>query len=195
MKQQCHACGIEKDPDALELYPFPEDGVVDDQPISPFFTLDCQPTSAARERSDWRVARVCHACFHRLDVDQWISDACWESLNPVTPFEQLPKLPESAWFQLRLPSPCATQIPGMLTAAGFHVTAQEFRFGIAFSCARGSATVQISGVMLPDDPACCCLTATSSAEQAVTLKAVRDLLTQHGAPASVTAERYPEPRV
>ncbi len=91
MKQKCQACGAEKDSEVKEIYPYPDDGVVDDEPIDPFFTLDCQGPRVD-EVSDWRAATVCHACFHKLDVDMWISERCWQALHRVIPFEQLPKL-------------------------------------------------------------------------------------------------------
>ena len=33
MKQRCLACGVEKDTSVEEVYPFPEDGIMDDKPI------------------------------------------------------------------------------------------------------------------------------------------------------------------
>ena len=86
MKQRCLACGVEKDTDVKEMYPFPDDGIVSDKPIQPLMTFDCQGTD------DWRVVTMCHLCFHKLSPDMWISEHCWQSLNPVTPFEELPKL-------------------------------------------------------------------------------------------------------
>jgi hypothetical protein len=86
MKQRCLACGVEKDTRVKETYPYPDDGIITDEPIDPLMTIDCQGTG------DWRVVTVCHACFHKLDVDMWISEDCWRSLNPITPFEHLPKL-------------------------------------------------------------------------------------------------------
>jgi hypothetical protein len=86
MKQRCLACGVEKDTSVKEVYPYPDDGIITDEPIEPLMTMDCQGAG------DWRVVTVCHACFHKLDVDMWISERCWLSLNPITPFEQLPKL-------------------------------------------------------------------------------------------------------
>jgi hypothetical protein len=85
MKQKCLACGIEKDTELREVYPYPEDGLID-KPIEPLMTIDC------RGSDDWRVVTVCHACFHKLGVDMWISEAHWRDLNPIIPFEQLPKL-------------------------------------------------------------------------------------------------------
>ena len=84
MKNQCLACGVEKDTEAKEAYPYPEDGLID-EPIDPLFKIDCQGTN------DWRKVTVCHECFHRLDADQWINEAGWKALNPITPFERLPK--------------------------------------------------------------------------------------------------------
>lgn len=93
MKQKCQACGVEKDTEVKELYPYPDDGNFDDVPIDPLLTIDCQASPYIRvEADDWRVVTVCHACFHRLDPDMWIGRDGWGSLNPVIPFEQLPKL-------------------------------------------------------------------------------------------------------
>ncbi len=69
-----------------EIYPYPDDGIIDDRPINPLMNIDCQGTG------DWRVVTVCHSCFHKLDVDMWISERCWQKLNPITPFDLLPKL-------------------------------------------------------------------------------------------------------
>jgi len=85
MTQKCLACGVEKDTSIKEVYPYPDDGLID-EPIESLMTIDCQGTK------DWRVVIVCHACFHKLDVDLWISERCWQSLNPIVPFDQLPKL-------------------------------------------------------------------------------------------------------
>jgi hypothetical protein len=89
MKQRCLACGVEKDASIKEVYPYPEDGLIDD-PIEPFMSIDCGGFGPGW--SDWRVVTVCHDCFHKLDVDMWISESCWQSLNLITPYEQLPKL-------------------------------------------------------------------------------------------------------
>ena len=90
MKQRCLACGVEKDTSVKEVYPYPDDGIIDDEPIEPLMSIDCQ--GGIGHPSDWRVVTVCHDCFHKLDVDMWISDRCCQRLNPITPFEQLPKL-------------------------------------------------------------------------------------------------------
>ena len=74
-----------------EVYPYPEEDRIIEEPIDPLMTIDCQGPRIG-EVTDWRVVTVCHNCFHKLDVDMWISDHCWQSLNPVTPFEQLPTL-------------------------------------------------------------------------------------------------------
>ena len=91
MKQKCLGCGTEKNTAVKEIYPYPDDGIVDDRPIEPLMTIDCQGPIVG-EVTDWRIVTVCHCCFHKLDVDMWISDRCWRSLDPVTPFEQLQKL-------------------------------------------------------------------------------------------------------
>lgn len=88
---KCLACGIEKDPDALEVYPFPEEAAVCDDPISPLMGLDCQPAELGKGLQ-WKRVIVCHLCFHKLAPDMWISRRCWDSLDPVTPYEQLPNL-------------------------------------------------------------------------------------------------------
>lgn len=91
MKQRCMACGVEKDTSLKETYPYPDDGVIVDEPIEPLTTIDCQGPRV-HDVTDWRIVTVCHHCFHKLDVDMWISEACWRSIQPIVPFEQLPKL-------------------------------------------------------------------------------------------------------
>src|SRR2546423_586954 len=83
MKQRCLACGVGKERQGKETYAY-HDGIITDEPIEPLMTIDCQGSG------DWRVVTVCHACFHKLDVDMWISERCWRSLDPITAFEQLP---------------------------------------------------------------------------------------------------------
>ena len=85
MKKSCQACGVEKDTEVKEAYPYPDDGF-SNEPMEPLMTIECQGTTG------WRVATVCHECIHKLDVDMWISERCWLTLNPIIPFEQLPKL-------------------------------------------------------------------------------------------------------
>ena len=87
MKQSCLACGVEKDTTIKEAYPWGEEDGVIDEPVEPLWKLDCKGTV------DWRVVTVCHACFHRLSPDLWISERCWRSLNPITPYERLPMMP------------------------------------------------------------------------------------------------------
>jgi hypothetical protein len=33
MKQKCQACGVEKDTEVKEIYPYPDDGIIVDEPI------------------------------------------------------------------------------------------------------------------------------------------------------------------
>lgn len=87
MSPRCLACAVEKVATFKEIYPYPNDGIIDDEPIEALITLDCQG------EQDWRVASVCHECFHKLQPDMWISEACWSALDPVTPFVQLPQKP------------------------------------------------------------------------------------------------------
>ena len=82
---ECQACGTVRDPEALAVYPYPDDGICD-TPIPPLFELDCQPSVAG---DGFRRVHVCHECFHRLDPDMWISQDMWEWLDPVTPFADL----------------------------------------------------------------------------------------------------------
>jgi hypothetical protein len=85
MIEKCHGCGIEKDPTALETYPYPGDNIFDEEPIEPFFDLCC-----VGESGGCRAVHVCHECFHRLDPDMWINRKMYEWLNPTTPFDELP---------------------------------------------------------------------------------------------------------
>lgn len=89
MKMRCLACGVKKETSELEVYPYPDDGIVD-SPIKPLSVIHCQgPTT------DWRAVVVCNHCLHKLEPDQWISSTCWASLNPLTPFAQLPAIRET----------------------------------------------------------------------------------------------------
>ena len=93
MKNCCFGCGAEKDIRYLETYPFPdEDGICDD-PIGPLFVLDCQGPQIPNDPNgycEYRKTLVCHACFHALSPDMWISKEGWESLNPKVPYDKLP---------------------------------------------------------------------------------------------------------
>lgn len=92
MKKNCLACGIEKDTEIFEKYRYDE-GVENpqfiDEPIEPFFELDCQPYG---DKEGWRRVSICHECFYKLDPDMWISSDGWESLKPVVSFDDLPLL-------------------------------------------------------------------------------------------------------
>jgi len=92
---RCFGCGIEKDLEKKELYPHEEDGLIMDEPIAPLMVIDCQGPAIPNHPqgySEFRVVVVCHSCFHRLEPDMWISDACWAKLTPVVPYEGLPLL-------------------------------------------------------------------------------------------------------
>ena len=94
MSTSCQACGAVKDRSCKEVYPFPVDHLID-TPIDPLCELDCQggPLNDGSGYCDFRRVTVCHACFHKLSPDMWISQSCWESLSPVVPFKDLPELP------------------------------------------------------------------------------------------------------
>ena len=90
MKQRCLACGVEKEMSLREVYPYTGDRIVVKEPIEPLMTIECE---GSEDGNDRRAATMCHACWHKIDPDLWISQDCWVSLHPITPFEQLPKLP------------------------------------------------------------------------------------------------------
>lgn len=100
----CLACGITKETSHNEIYPYPDDGIVDDEPVCPLWVLECRG-------AEWRVAIVCHHCFHKLDPDMWINDRGWAFLNPITPFEKLPLPVEdsSILFQVETYGPSVKQ--------------------------------------------------------------------------------------
>lgn len=79
----CSSCGIKKDPEIKEIYPFPDDGIVDDKAIGPLIRIKVAG-------HPFRIASVCHQCFHKLDPDMWISQAQWESEPRRIVFENLP---------------------------------------------------------------------------------------------------------
>jgi len=91
----CQGCGAERDSVKQYLYPYPDDGIDTSEPISLLFKLDCQGPPIPdhpQGYSEYRTALVCHSCFHRLEPDMWISEACWKRLSPVVPYEKLPLL-------------------------------------------------------------------------------------------------------
>jgi hypothetical protein len=88
---KCLACGAYRDPSAELVYPYDDDSLTQDEAIPTLLTVECESSSRGQER----MAIMCHDCWHKLvesrGIDMWISQACWESLAPVTPFEQLPE--------------------------------------------------------------------------------------------------------
>jgi hypothetical protein len=92
---KCHVCGVDKDPDTLEVFPWHEEHGIVDYPIEPLFDLDCQPGDPGNIAGrPWKKITFCHTCFHRLNPDMWTCQKHYEALNPVTPFSELPDLPE-----------------------------------------------------------------------------------------------------
>lgn len=87
---KCFGCGVEKDLGCLEVYPYPEDHRLCEEPLEPLFVLECQPGGPGFGEGEWRAVVVCHECFRKLDPDMWISENCWKNINPVIPFDELP---------------------------------------------------------------------------------------------------------
>lgn len=85
MENICMACGIEKDPELFEKYPYPEEDRIVTIPVVPLICLNCESSDRVKQ------VTVCHECFHKLEPDMWISQKMWEDLNPVIPFDQLPE--------------------------------------------------------------------------------------------------------
>jgi hypothetical protein len=85
---KCMACGVEKALEASEAYPFP--GRMCNESISPLLAIECEGDGGFGSDSPFKVVVVCHQCFEKLDPDMWIGEKCWRSLNPVTPYEELP---------------------------------------------------------------------------------------------------------
>lgn len=84
----CQACGVEKDPKVLETYPYPEDDLWD-EPIEPLLEIACQDYVGIPNPGPFKKVLVCHACWHKLDPDMWISRNGWEALNPKVPWIEL----------------------------------------------------------------------------------------------------------
>lgn len=80
----CLACGANGDGEAI--YPYPDDCIDDSEPLPKLFCIDAVPTIHGDKS---RMCVVCHECWHKLDVDMWISEKCWESLSPQTKFSDL----------------------------------------------------------------------------------------------------------
>jgi hypothetical protein len=89
---KCHVCGIEKDPEQLEVFPWHEEHGIVDYPIEPLFNIDWCPAGGVIEEGDWKNITLCHSCWHRLKPDMWTCQEHYESLNPVTPYDDLPTL-------------------------------------------------------------------------------------------------------
>lgn len=64
-----------------------------DIPISPLLVVEFEPWEPYKHL-EWKAGLVCHKCFAALHMDMWCSSRCWESLNPITPFERLPDILE-----------------------------------------------------------------------------------------------------
>jgi hypothetical protein len=86
---KCFGCSVEKDLGVNEVYSYPEDKRLCDEPIPPLMAIECQ---GELDHSDYRMVVVCHECFRKLDPDMWISEKCWININPVIPFIDLPSM-------------------------------------------------------------------------------------------------------
>lgn len=84
--QKCQCCGIEKDPQVLEVYPWSDEDGITERPVPPFFMVEIVDYSGPPTR----MCRICHSCYHRLQPDMWSARSHWESLDPVVPFPKLP---------------------------------------------------------------------------------------------------------
>lgn len=87
------------------IYPYEEDTLDTEDTLPQLLTIEVQGINAKKQPvADYRIGVLCHQCWHRLEdnggIDMWIGQGCWESLDPVTPFAQLPKTlddPEKRW--------------------------------------------------------------------------------------------------
>lgn len=82
---KCYGCGKQKNVNENEIYPYEED-MITDEPVTPLFVVHCEASPR------WKAVVVCHECFHELQPDLWIDEKCWDMLDPVIPFDNLPDL-------------------------------------------------------------------------------------------------------
>jgi len=87
MEMKCFGCGVLKDTGVLEFYTQEYDCLIRDVAIEPLFVLCAESRQAG---VDWKHVVVCHVCFANLEPDMWISSDCWQSIDPVVPFHELP---------------------------------------------------------------------------------------------------------
>jgi hypothetical protein len=94
---KCYGCGIDKDVNTKEIYPYEEDSITD-EPICPLSVIECET-----EHVDKAVV-VCNECYHKLQPDMWISERCWNAIDPVVSIEKLPDIvKENKWKPLSYP--------------------------------------------------------------------------------------------
>lgn len=93
LKSRCLACGVEKEKGQKELYPYTgeNDALDTEEPIPSLMTVECE----GGKTREFRMAILCHKCWHgicekRQGIDMWISEECWNSISPITPFSYLP---------------------------------------------------------------------------------------------------------
>lgn len=115
---KCLSCGSEKDTggESIYLHSGEYDHLIQSEPIPMLLVVECEGDDGSR------MAILCHDCWHRLGentqgIDMWISDRCWETLNPVIPFADLPEpkdlshLPDSE--RRRTKWNASTYLPGV----------------------------------------------------------------------------------
>jgi hypothetical protein len=92
MIAKCNVCGIEKDMNILEKYPWAEEEGITKRPIEPLLNIDCQPGGVGFEEKNWKNVTLCHSCWHKLEPDMWTCQEHYKALNPIIPYDELPNL-------------------------------------------------------------------------------------------------------
>lgn len=88
MPDTCLSCGASGDTATRQPYPYDDASYPRGSIIPQLIQIDCTGDGPTKQ------AVLCHDCWHRLeielDIDMWISQKRWESLNPITPYSDLP---------------------------------------------------------------------------------------------------------
>lgn len=89
--KRCLSCDAKKNLLIETIYPYPEDESLCDEPIPQLLTIEVQGNQGG-----YKMCVMCHECWHKLcisrGIDMWIGQACWGSLNPITPYQRLPEV-------------------------------------------------------------------------------------------------------